>query len=50
MLKLNPFNPTFSDVPDIFLDRQKQVDDLIQTIKESTFARSFFVTGIRSSG
>lgn len=43
----NPFNPTFGDVPNIFLDKQKQVDELIQT---SDFARSFFITGVRGSG
>ena len=29
----NPFNPTFGDVPNIFLDKQKQVDELIQPFK-----------------
>ena len=46
----NPFNPTFGDVPNIFLDKQKQVDELIQTIQTSGFARSFFITGVRGSG
>ena len=46
----NPFNPTFGDVPNIFLDKQKQVDELIQTIQTSDFARSFFITGVRGSG
>lgn len=46
----NPFNPTFDDVPNIFLDKQKQVDELIQTIQISDFARSFFITGVRGSG
>ncbi len=46
----NPFNPTFGDVPNIFLDKQKLVDELITTIKESDFARSFFITGVRGSG
>ena len=45
----NPFNPTFGDVPNIFLDKQKQVDELIQTIQTSDFARSFFITGVRGS-
>ena len=46
----NPFNPTFGDVPNIFLDKQKQVDELIQTIQTSDFACSFFITGVRGSG
>ena len=46
----NPFNPTFGDVPNIFLDKQKQVDELIQTIQTSDFARSFFITVVRGSG
>ena len=50
MQNKNPFNPTFGDVPNIFLDKQKQVDELIQTIQTSDFARSFFITGVRGSG
>lgn len=46
----NPFNPTFGDVPNIFLDKQKLIDELITTIKESDFARSFFITGVWGSG
>lgn len=46
----NPFNPTFGDVPKIFLDEDSRVDDLLTTIKESNFARSFFITGVRGSG
>ncbi|MDF7669170.1 ATP-binding protein [Lactobacillus sp. ESL0703] len=47
---INPFNPTFGDVPPIFLDKNKQVNDLVKLIKESQFSRSFFVTGVRGSG
>lgn len=46
----NPFNPTFGDVPKIFLDTESRVNDLIKTIQESDFARSFFITGVRGSG
>ncbi|MDF7638275.1 ATP-binding protein [Lactobacillus sp. ESL0791] len=46
----NPFNPTFGDVPQIFLDKGKQVADLVNLIKESQFSRSFFITGVRGSG
>lgn len=46
----NPFNPTFGDVPTLFLDKNRQVDKLIKLIQESSFARSFFITGVRGSG
>lgn len=46
----NPFNPTFSDVPKIFLDMNIRINDLISKIKTSDFARSFFITGVRGSG
>ncbi|WEV39949.1 ATP-binding protein [Lactobacillus sp. ESL0681] len=47
---INPFNPTFGDVPNIFLDKNKQVRELVSLIKQSQFARSFFITGVRGSG
>lgn len=46
----NPFNPTFGDVPKIFLDTDTRINDLISKIKTSDFARSFFITGVRGSG
>ena len=46
----NPFNPTFGDVPEIFLDADSRVTELITTIQNSKFARSFFITGVRGSG
>lgn len=46
----NPFNPTFGDVPKIFLDTDSRVNELISTIQESEFARSFFITGVCGSG
>ncbi|WP_281830243.1 MULTISPECIES: ATP-binding protein [Lactobacillus] len=46
----NPFNPTYSDVPKIFLDTDLRVNELISTIQESEFARSFFITGVQGSG
>lgn len=33
----NPFNPTFGDVPQIFLDTDSRINDLIKTIKNSSF-------------
>lgn len=48
--KKNPFNPTFGNVPSIFLDKDKQIAHLIDEIKESDFARSYFITGVRGSG
>lgn len=46
----NPFNPTFGDVPKIFLDTDTRINDLISKIKTSDFARSFFITGVKGSG
>lgn len=46
----NPFNPTFGDIPKIFLDTDTRINDLISKIKTSDFARSFFITGVRGSG
>lgn len=45
-----PLNPTFGDVPKIFLDTDTRINDLISKIKTSDFARSFFITGVRGSG
>ncbi|MCD7137010.1 KAP family NTPase [Limosilactobacillus balticus] len=46
----NPFNPTFGDIPKIYLDTDERAAKLVTTIKESDFARSFFITGVRGSG
>lgn len=46
----NPFNPTFGDVPKIYLDTGNQAESLAALIKNSEFARSFFITGVRGSG
>ncbi len=46
----NPFNPTFGDVPKIYFDTENKVKKLVQTIQQSEFARSFFITGVRGSG
>lgn len=37
----NPFNPTFGDVPALFLDKEQQVTKLVSLIQQSDFARSF---------
>lgn len=48
----NPFNPTFGDVPSLFL--QNSIDDelheIIKMIEESDYARSIFITGVRGVG
>ena len=49
-MKANPFNPTFGDIPTLFLDKDQQVKKLTTLIQNSTFARSFFITGVRGSG
>lgn len=46
----NPFNPTLGDVPKVYLDTDHRAEQLIQKIKSSEFARSFFITGVRGSG
>lgn len=48
--KINPFNPTFGDVPKIYLDDGMRVKKLTDKIQQSEFARSFFITGVRGSG
>ncbi|MFR0580794.1 P-loop NTPase fold protein [Limosilactobacillus mucosae] len=46
----NPFNPTFGDVPKIYLDNGNQAESLAELIQNSEFSRSFFITGVRGSG
>jgi hypothetical protein len=52
MIVNNPFNPTFGDVPKIFLRSQDQdyYEQLIEIIENSDFARSIFISGVRGSG
>lgn len=45
----NPFNPTFGDVPQLFIDNGKS-EKLVELIQNSEFARLFFITGVRGSG
>ncbi|EFB63609.1 hypothetical protein HMPREF9209_1422 [Lactobacillus gasseri 224-1] len=46
----NPFNPTFGDVPKIFLDTDTRINDLISKIKTSDFARSFLLLALEVQG
>lgn len=48
----NPFNPTYSDVPKLFLKRSKtnEINNIIKMIVDSNFARSVFITGVRGVG
>lgn len=48
----NPFNPTFGDVPELFLksDKANEVNTIIKMITNSNFARSIFITGVRGVG
>lgn len=48
----NPFNPTFGDVPKLFLksSSDNEFDNIIQMIIKSDFARSIFITGVRGVG
>lgn len=48
---MNPFNPTFGDVPKIFLDRSKQLNTVIKSLEESVSPyQTTFVYGLRGSG
>ncbi|WP_040468664.1 ATP-binding protein [Limosilactobacillus gastricus] len=48
----NPFNPTFGDVPRLFLEKdgRESAEGLAYIIAQSDFSRSFFITGVRGSG
>ncbi|WP_338935199.1 ATP-binding protein [Lactobacillus helveticus] len=48
----NPFNPTFGDVPKLFLksNTDSEVKHILKMITESDFARSIFITGVRGVG
>lgn len=48
---MNPFNPTFGDVPKIFLDRSKQLNTVIKSLEEPVSPyQTTFVYGLRGSG
>ncbi len=48
---MNPFNPTFGDVPKIFLDRTKQLDTVIKGLEHETSPyHTTLVYGLRGSG
>ncbi|MBN2918198.1 hypothetical protein [Ligilactobacillus salivarius] len=49
MIKINPFNPTFGDIPELFLQAENNPQDVANLIRESKFSRSFFITGVRGS-
>lgn len=44
----NPFNPTFGDVPELFLKSSapNEVEKIKKLITNSDFARSIFITGV----
>lgn len=46
----NPFNPTFGDVPQIYLDNNNRAQQLATDIQQSNYARSILITGVRGSG
>lgn len=48
----NPFNPTFGDVPELFLKSTSsdETDKIIEMVTNSDFARSIFITGVRGVG
>lgn len=50
MLTENPFNPTFGDIPELFLQAETSPHEIASLIEQSKFARSFFITGVRGSG
>ncbi len=50
MFKSNPFNPTFGDIPELFLQAETSPKEITTLIQESNFARSIFITGVHGSG
>lgn len=48
----HPFSPTFGDVPQIFLkdNSNDELYKIIEMIKNSDYARSIFITGVRGVG
>lgn len=49
-MQANPFNPTFGDVPELMINNDPRPADIYKLVKQSRFARSFFITGVRGSG
>lgn len=49
MLKQNPFTPSFGSVPPLFIDKQANVADLIDELKNGQ-PQSYFITGVRGCG
>lgn len=47
---MNPFNPTLGDIPSILINNDPKTTDIYRLIHQSSFARSFFITGVRGSG
>lgn len=47
---VNPFNPTFGDVPRILIAEEDLVGDVTAKLRANSYARSFFITGVRGSG
>ena len=48
---MNPFNPTFGDVPKIFLNRSKQLNTVIKGLEEPVSPyQTTFVYSLRGSG
>ena len=37
MIKTNPFNPTFGDIPELFLQAENNPQDVANLIRESKF-------------
>lgn len=50
MIQTNPFNPTFGDISELFLQAENNPQDVANLIRENKFSRSFFITGVRGSG
>lgn len=46
----NPFNPTFGDVPKIFLDTDTRINDLISKIKTSVLLVRFLLLALEVQG
>lgn len=47
---VNPFNPTFGDVPKVLIAEEDLVGDVTTKLRSNSYARLFFITGVLGSG
>ena len=49
-MQTNPFNPTFGDVPKIYLDNSDTAFQVANQIRHATYPNAILITGVRGSG